>query len=313
MEKKSLKNKRKLSDQNRVYIITTLFVIAGVMLLVVLLSLYLREGKAPADNTTGVSGGVTNEATDTAPTAPESTGGTTDDNAPGTAPDSTAPDETTADDTTDDRQTPAEPMEIGTKKTSDGQGDITIEMIYPEIKSPSPSKYSTEELNEEIAYYMDEQRKNMCRTSPEDAYEYVIESTDITYVGGSFFSAVVVGHFYISASPHPTIFAYAINFDANECRVLSSGELINDFAAVKKSFLDGKFTLKKGMNGLLNETSYEDMFTEYRAEYDIYPGVYYTGDSFGMIIELVFTLDGYALFEIPTGSLGGAVYSPANQ
>ncbi len=311
MEKKSLKNKRKLSDQNRVYIITTLFVIAGVMLLVVLLSLSLRDKKAPAE-TTGAPAGTTNAATDTTQAAPESTDAATDDTTPETAPDSTAPSESTADDTTDDIPAPAGPMEIGTKKTTDGQGDITIEMIYPEIKSPSPSKHSTDELNEEIAYYMDEQRKNMCRTSSADAYEYIIESTDITYVNESFFSAVVVGHFYINASPHPTIFAYAINFDANECRVLTSGELINDFDAVKGSFLDGKFTLKKGMNGLLNEMSYEDMFIEYRAEYDIYPGVYYTEGGFGLIIELVFTLDGYALFEIPTGSLGGAVYSPSN-
>ncbi len=312
--KTALKNKRKLSDQNRVYIIITLFVIAGIMLLVVLLSLFFAKGRAPGgDGTVTVGTGKPTESGAVSGTEPGTGKPSDTENGIGkeTGSATESPTETAGTDTgTSGGKDKDEPMTVETVTKTEGEGDVSVVMIYPEIKTNVSSKYRESELNAEIVSYMDEQRRIMCGASPSDAYEYIIESTDIKYTNGTFFSAVVVGHYYMNASAHPTIFAYAINFDADECRVLQPSELFKDFSTVKKAFLDGKFTLKKGMDGLLTETSYEDMFTEYRPEYDIYPGAYYTEDGFGLIIELVFTLDGYALFEIPRASLGSAVIIP---
>ena len=52
------------------------------------------------------------------------------------------------------------------------------------------------------------------------------------------------------------------------------------------------------------------MILQYRSEYGIYPDIYFTGDSFGMVIELVFALGGYALFEVPLSLVSGAVVLP---
>lgn len=202
-------------------------------------------------------------------------------------------------------------MSVTVKTERNTAAGAEIVMIYPTVEQ-SVSSYSADEQNDAIREYMDEHRRIMCMGLSGEEYEYVIEKTELKYVGETFFSALVTGHFYLSDSPHPTLFAYAVNFDAASCSVLSGESLISDFSRVRDSFTSGKFSLKYGMDGLTGEISYEDMIMGYMTDYGIYPEVYYTGDNFGLAIELVYSLGGYALFEIPRSSLVDAVYIPAN-
>ena len=157
---------------------------------------------------------------------------------------------------------------------------------------------------------MNGHRDSMCAGVEGEEYEYIIENTNLTYVSDTFFSAVVSGHFYAGDDAHPTVFAYGINCDLPGGRLLEPSDMILDFEKVRSAFTGGKFKLAYGEDGLMDETNYEDMITRYMPDYDIYPEVYYTKDGFGMSIELVYTLGGYALFEIPLSTLGAAVYVP---
>ncbi len=199
---------------------------------------------------------------------------------------------------------------VSVERTSDKSGTSEVVMLYPLIKSDGGRGYDMASINSLITEYMNGHRDSMCAGVEGEEYEYIIENTNLTYVSDTFFSAVVSGHFYAGDDAHPTVFAYGINCDLAGGRLLEPSDMILDFEKVRSAFTGGKFKLTYGEDGLMDETNYEDMITRYMPDYDIYPEVYYTKDGFGMSIELVYTLGGYALFEIPLSALGSAVYVP---
>lgn len=196
--------------------------------------------------------------------------------------------------------------EVETQKTD--KGDVTI--VYPVI-DPGNEALDPELLNKLIKDYMDQKFKYDGVTDTGSEYTYEITDTVTAVATEEFASIIVKGRYYIADTPNPTVFAYTINCDIKASAIISASDLVYDFAEIKKLFLSGKFTLAEGMDGLLEETNYEDMIMEYRAEYGVYPNVYFTESGFGMVMDLVYTLGGYALFEIPYSEVAGLVYRPA--
>lgn len=215
------------------------------------------------------------------------------------------PDDTISDipDDTDDTTVADDDTEDTDNK---GNGDITID--YPTV-NPDDGAVS-DKLNALIKDYMDEKLQNELPGDGVVEYQYEVKSTETMISTDEIISILVKGEYYHEDSAHPTIFAYTLNCDVKTSSIITADNLIYDFAKVKKLFTDGKFTQKEGMDGLLDETNYEDMIMEYRTEYGIYPDVYFTSDSLGIVIELVYTLGGYATFEIPYSEVSGAVYIP---
>ncbi len=187
-------------------------------------------------------------------------------------------------------------------------GDVTI--IYPVI-DPDDDKINAERLNELIKDYIDQKFKYDGVAGTGEEYTYEITETVTAVTTPEFASIIVKGKYYIADSPSPTVFAYTINCDMKAVAIISATDLVFDYNEVKKLFTGGKFKLVEGLETLLDETNYEDMIMEYRTEYGIYPNVYFTKTGFGMIIDLVNTLGGYALFEIPYSEVEGLVYCPA--
>lgn len=312
--KRNLKNKNQDADQ-RTFIVA--IVLAAVACTALVIAAFCtgseRGGDGASSNLSDVGGSdavpETDTEDDTGHGSEESAGITVE--IPGNVTD--ASDQNTD---TEDNIIPPDTQDgisvtLETKKLN--QSGAEIVMIYPKVERSAPaSSYSPEAQNNAIREYMDERRRVMCIGMSGDEYEYIVEKTEFRYVGESFFSALVTGHFYLKDSSHPTMFAYAVNFDSVRCSVLSGEDLIRDFSRVRDSFINGKFKLIHGMDGLLDETGYEDMIMEYMPDYGRYPEVYYTENGFGLALDLVYTLGGYALFEIPRTSLGDAVYAPPN-
>lgn len=196
--------------------------------------------------------------------------------------------------------------ETETKKTDNGQ----ISIIYPTIIDPDGESDRAELLNSMIKAYMDQMFKYDGVSSTGGEYTYEITDTITAFSNDEFASIIVKGQYYIEDTSNPTIFTYTINCDIKSTDIVASSELIYDFSKIRELFLNGKFKLKEGNSDLLDETNYEDMIMEYRSEYGIYPNVYFTADSFGMIIDLVYTLGGYAMFEIPYSYVEDYVFCP---
>lgn len=313
--KRTLKSRNRSKNKERMYVFITLAAIACVAILIVSMSFALRNSDGREDGRTDATEiGAKDHPEDKSPSqaADHNAESGADETYAHEGPQTDVPETTHEGSVTSgtDANIPSPSLTVDVETVKSSDSDCEITMIYPRVKS-APSSHSVSEMNSAIREYMDEKKRLACMGASDDEYEYIIERTEIEYVGKSFFSAVVIGHFYLNGAPHPTVFAYAVNFDAESCKIVPAEELIHDFDRIKNNFLGGRFKLKEGMDELLGETNYEDMFTGYMPEYDIYPEVYYTGDGFGLAVELVYTLGGYALFEIPRSSLGESIYVPA--
>lgn len=286
-------------------VLTAAFLVCAIVIIAIIL--IVKFGGNKTDDTTphvtetdvdSVSSDITdNVSSDTDTKDIDSTNVTTD------APDVTTPVNTTS---------PGYDVGTETETTKSDIGDITMQ--YPVVEPDDESEIDADTINAIIREYMDEKRKEERLESGDpdldSEYVYKITSTDVKYSSKKFLSIVITGEYYISDSAHPTIFCYSINCDMESGEIITPDALIRDFSTIRSHFTEGKFTLKQGQKDLLKQTNYEDMILQYRSEYGIYPDIYFTGDSFGMVIELVFALGGYALFEVPLSLVSGAVVLP---
>lgn len=286
-------------------VLTAAFLVCAVV--IIALMLIGKFGKDTTDDTTAhetetegssVSGDVTDDVSSDNDTSNNYTSNDTTDN----------PETTTSDNTT----SPGYDVETETETTQSDIGNITMQ--YPVVEPDAESEIDADTINAIIREYMDEKRKDERLESGDpnldSEYVYKITSTDVKYSSKKFLSVVITGEYYISDSAHPTIFCYSINCDMESGEIITPDALIRDFSVIRQLFTKGKFSLKQGQKDLLEHTNYEDMILQYRSEYGIYPDIYFTGESFGMVIELVYTLGGYALFEVPASLVSSAVILP---
>lgn len=196
--------------------------------------------------------------------------------------------------------------ESETETESETESETTTNEDTP-VVTPGESTVSEIELNSIVIDYVEEMLTNEAFGA--DGFGYKITKSNVTYVDDEFASVVAVGEYSYDDYP-PTGFAYGVNVDMTNGTIIAADELIFDFDSIEKLFLNGGFKLCDGIDGLLDITNYEDMFMEYRPEYGIYPDVYFTSASFGIIIELVDTLGGYALFEISYNEISGSAFNP---
>ena len=130
---------------------------------------------------------------------------------------------------------------------------------------------------------------------------YDITSFEITYIDDSFISIVFFGSFYaigdtIYIDTGSRNFAYSLNIDIEAMKTLDSSDLISDFLALRSSFLNGELKMTVGADDLLKNTTYSEIFGQYRSEYEIYPDIYFTFERVNVIISLTSDLGGAAVF-----------------
>ena|GEM_PF-2745812 len=191
------------------------------------------------------------------------------------------------------------PYEISIKEELPKDGENDIVLMYPQIKYEGKEETAAE-INEMLNdFVMAEFKKTGLDSSGVESYSYVTESVLITLKRKGFFSAVMSGYYISDAALHQEYFTYSVNFDIDNVKFIEAEDVIGDFVKIRGLFLDGKFALADGIDDLLEETTYSDMFVQYRADYNIYPGVYFTSSSMGIIVEVVYLLGGTACFEIP--------------
>ncbi len=130
-------------------------------------------------------------------------------------------------------------------------------------------------------------------------FDYKIDDASVMCATDKIFSVVVRGNYYVEEAAHPSVFCYTINIDLTTGEEIPSEALIADLAALKSAFESGVFAVEYGVEGLLDQTGFADMYIEYKPEYGICPPVYLTQSGVGVAIELVYALGGCAYFETP--------------
>ncbi len=130
---------------------------------------------------------------------------------------------------------------------------------------------------------------------------YEISDFEITYADFSLISIVFDGYYDINdENSHIDTGAssvkYSLNIDIANMKILTSEQLISSFTSLKSRFVGGDMLFESGAEELLDIASLDDLFFQYKAEYEIYPDIYFTEDNVKIIILLTSDLGGDAVF-----------------
>lgn len=191
--------------------------------------------------------------------------------------------------------------------SSDIYSDITDErelaFTYPIFEG----KENTEALNtllfEESKAYME---NYLTYNHPGEVYyTYDVSSVETAYLSDSFASFICTGSLYADGAAHPINFAYTLNIDLENAKVLGFSDIIKDFGAVTELFESGDFSLIPSGNSELdaeiNSLSSEELIGAYSDLYAIYPPVYFIDNdntvSLALSLETIYALGGHAEFE----------------
>ena len=147
---------------------------------------------------------------------------------------------------------------------------------------------------------------------PEDNAVYEILTCDIKLETEYFVSAVVTGQLINPTAAHDLHFAYTVNADTSSGRIYLSEELVGDIELIKAGFTESKFAKSYGIDGLMDFVTADEITGSWRSDYGIFPDMYFTDDSFGIVAELPHAVGGYAGFEIPYADTGDMINPVAN-
>lgn len=238
----------------------------------------------------GCAGGETNPAITTDPviaSAPETTGEVTTD--PVT--------ETVAETSSAVTESPEE-SGITVYSESFTSGECYVTLMYPRYGDGEHDLFDVAMRNHAMQKY------NGSGMMPEDNAVYEVTACNIKYESEYFVSAVIEVHIINVTAARDSMFAYTVNADPRSGRIYLSEELIGELDLLKSAFADGKFEQRIGVDGLMDEVTPEDITQSWRQDYGVFPDMYFTNGSFGVVAELPRVLGGYAGFEIPYADAG---------
>ena len=175
----------------------------------------------------------------------------------------------------------------------------SIQLMYPAVSGYADAEAETR-INAAIAEYaMEMYRRENLIADEEGGYEYSAVEAVVMLETEGFLSAYVGGIIASEVSGNTVYFAYTLNCDIRNGVLYTTEELLSDYGKLAKRFADGDFTQHFGYKNLEQQTHLTDMISQYKAEYGIYPDVYFTDGGLGFLIEVVPLLDGYAGYTLP--------------
>ncbi len=194
---------------------------------------------------------------------------------------------------------------INTRTVLDTKTASRVSLCYPEFLGFGDDSVDDQlnalvkTYNEQMQRYYGQGLYKMINYGIKVVYE--LESFTVTYADESFISIVFFGVFSTISENDPIdtgsqTFAYSLNIDVKNSAVITSEQILSDFGALKNTFFEGKMHLENGQSGLLDNTTYYDMFYQYSDIYKIYPMFYFSKDKLMMIITLTSDLGGRAVF-----------------
>lgn len=183
--------------------------------------------------------------------------------------------------------------------------DITL--MYPSIAG-YPDAAAQELMNGLIASYAHAMYKKQDLIAAEDGgYEYSAAEAVVTLQTKGFLSAYVGGLITSEASGNTVYFSYTLNCDIENGCLYTAEDLLVDYASLAERFVGGDFGQDFGYADLAGQTSFADMLLPYKAEYGVYPQIYFTEDGVGFLIGVIPLYGGYAGYTLPYRRARGAL------
>ncbi len=185
-------------------------------------------------------------------------------------------------------------------------GESTVRLSYPKYDDGEHDLFDTAMRSYAVQKY------SASGMMPEDDALYEVTLCEVKYESEILVSAVVAGQIINTTTANDGYFSYTVNADPRTGRIYLSEELIGDLELIKGEIgADGGFTQTLGIGNVFDEINPEDITISWRSDYGIFPNMYFTANTFGVMAELPYALGGYAGFEIPHANMGNMVNETA--
>lgn len=202
---------------------------------------------------------------------------------------------------------PAADYAVEIVKVFTQEGENEISLMYPQIIGFYDADAQTRINGEIIRRVHEMYEKQDLVITRDGGYEYAVTDAVVTMQTKGFLSAYILGTITSSYSGKGRYFAYTLNCDVAGGCLYTSEELLGDYEFLARQFEKGRFTQHFGYEEIDGMMSYADMLLQYKAEYGIYPDVYFTEDGVGFLVELIPLLGGYAGYTLPYRRARGAL------
>ncbi len=171
-----------------------------------------------------------------------------------------------------------------------------VKLMYPIV-----SGYANAETEEAVnsaarALALDMYRREGLMSDSDGGYTYTPTDAVVTLQCDTFYSVYIGGVVSSDVSGGTECFVFSLNCDLSSGTFLSTVDGIANYEGLRKMFIRGKFTQDFGYDNLVEHMTEESLLQQYKAEYDIYPPLYFREGKLGFLVETVPLLDGYAGF-----------------
>ncbi len=170
----------------------------------------------------------------------------------------------------------------------------SLHLVYPAVRGLT-DKEAEDRVNTLFAAYAEEMyRREELFSGEGGGYTYAVTEVTVTLAAKRFLSGYAGGVITADSTGYTAYFAYTFNCDLDACVLYSAEDLLTDYSRLVKWFKRGRFSQHFGYPDLQRQISFADMIEQYKAEYGVYPALYFTPDSMGFLVEVIPLFDGYA-------------------
>lgn len=170
----------------------------------------------------------------------------------------------------------------------------SVKLMYPLVAGYADSE-AQEAANTRSAAFAREMYEQKGLMSGEDGgYSYTTTTAEILLATTDFYSVYIAGVIESDVGGSARPFAYTINCDLRSGSFLTTEEIVSDYDALMQIFLDDVFREDFGDANLEENFTRASLLEQYNTRYGIYPFVYFRNGEFGVLVETLPSMVGYA-------------------
>ena len=161
----------------------------------------------------------------------------------------------------------------------------SVKLLYPTLTG-FPDAEIQAAVNAEAAAQAYRHYKNEGLMNDSDGgYTYTALEAEIMLASRDFYSVCIVGVITSDVSGGRDTFAYTLNCDLITGTFMESEDIIADYKELAEDFQSKNFDFHFGGEDPASQFSRKSLLEQYKADYGIYPYVYFTEGGFGILAD----------------------------
>ncbi len=164
-------------------------------------------------------------------------------------------------------------------------GGNSVKLMYPTVSGYSDSAVESAVNAAAAAIAKQRYEEEGLMHDSDGGYTYTTTDAVVTLTSRDFYSVYIIGLITSDVSGGRDTFAYTLNCDLTAASFVEAEDIVADYGALAKKFQTDSFTDDFGGDALEEQISRKSLIEQYKADYGIYPYVYFAEGRFGILTD----------------------------